>query len=253
MITACLNGDRAPRAHPRLPVTPDAVARATRGVVDAGAFMVHVHPRDEQGRESLEVDHVLATVGAIRSLVPDVRISVTTRDGIADDDREKLARVQAWPGPDQGGPDCATVNWHEPSAVRVAGLLRTNGIGVEAGIWTPHAATAFVSTNWPWQVERVLVEVIPGHTRGSDGLWAAERVLAALGMSAAPVLVHGEHAWAWPVLRWAQRSGYDVRIGLEDTLVLPTGREARDNTELVAEALRSGGGAPTQWPVPDPL
>ncbi|MDC5696472.1 3-keto-5-aminohexanoate cleavage protein [Intrasporangium calvum] len=253
MITACLNGDRAPRAHPRLPVTPDAVARAARDVVDVGAFMVHVHPRDAQGRESLDVDDVVATVGAIRALVPDVRVSVTTRDGIATDERDKLAQIRAWPAPEDGGPDCATVNWHEPGAVRLAGVLRTTGIAVEAGIWTPHAATAFVSTNWPWQVERVLVEVIPGHTRGSDGLWASERVLAALGMSPAPVLVHGERAWAWPVLRWAQRSGYDVRIGLEDTLVLPDGREARDNTELVAAALASDGGAPTQWPVPDPL
>ncbi|MDV3222469.1 3-keto-5-aminohexanoate cleavage protein [Intrasporangium sp.] len=253
MIKACLNGGRHPRAHPRLPVSPEAVGRAAREVVDAGAFMVHVHPRDEQGRESLAVGPLVDTMAAIRSLVPDVRISVTTRDGIAADEREKHALVSAWPGPDDGGPDCASVNWHEPGAVRVAGALRTKGIGVEAGIWTPHAATAFVSTNWPWQVERVLVEVIPGHTRGSDGVWAAERVLAALGMSPAPVLVHGEQAWAWPVLRWAQRSGYDVRIGLEDTLVMPSGREARDNAELVSEALRFGGGAPTQWPVPDPL
>jgi uncharacterized protein (DUF849 family) len=215
--------------------------------------MVHVHPRDENGRESLAVTDVVAAIAAIRALTPDVRISVSTRDGIAADERDRLNQVSGWPAPEHGGPDCASVNWHEAGAVRLAGILRSNGIGVEAGIWTPHAATAFVSTNWPWQVERVLVEVIPGHTRGSDGAWAAERVLAALGMSPAPVLVHGEEAWAWPVLRWAQRSGYDVRIGLEDTLVLPSGHEARDNTELVAEAVRSGGGAPTQWPVPDPL
>ena len=90
-------------------------------------------------------------------------------------------------------------------------------------------------------------------TPGSDGPWAAERILAALGMSPAPVLVHGEERWTWPVLRWAQASGYDVRIGLEDTLVLPTGKEARDNVELVTVAARSEPGTPSQWPVPDPL
>lgn len=253
MIAACLNGDRSPRAHPRLPVSPEALARAARAVVDAGAFMVHVHPRDEHGRESLLVADVVAATTAIRAAVPEARISVTTRDGIAQDDREKLRLVADWPGPGDGGPDSATVNWHESSAVRLAGTLRSRGIAVEAGIWTHHAATAFVSTNWPWQVERVLVELIPGHSRGSDGVWSAERVLAALGMSPAPVLVHGEQAWTWPVLRWAQRSGYDVRIGLEDTLILPSGREAYDNAELVAAAARSDGGAPTQWPVPDPL
>ena len=80
------------------------------------------------------------------------------------DARTKLAHVSEWPGPDLGGPDCASVNWHEDGALDVATALRDSGIGVEAGIWTPRATIAFVSTNWPWQVERVLVEVIPGVT-----------------------------------------------------------------------------------------
>jgi uncharacterized protein (DUF849 family) len=32
--------------------------------------------------------------------------------------------------------------------------------------------------------------------------------------------------------------GYGVRIGLEDTLVMPDGWVARDNAELVTEAVR---------------
>jgi uncharacterized protein (DUF849 family) len=55
------------------------------------------------------------------------------------------------------------------------------------------------------------------------------------------------------VLRWAQASGYDVRIGLEDTLVLPSGHEARDNAELVLAARTTSRGSPSQWPVPDPI
>ena len=72
-------------------------------------------------------------------------------------------------------------------------------------------------------------------------------------MTPAPALVHGERQWAWPVLRWAQASGYDVRIGLEDTRFLPDGDYAADNTELVEVAARSEPGTPSQWPVPDPL
>lgn len=252
MIKACLNGDRHPQARPRVPVTPDELARAAADAVEAGAFMVHVHPRGDDGFETLETRHVVDAVTAIRARTPGLRVGVSTRAGILDAQRRTLAHVSEWPSPDLGGPDCASVNWHEPGAVELAGALRENGIGVEAGIWTPRAATAFVSTNWPWQVERVLVETIPGVTPGSDGAWAAERILAALGMSAAPVLVHGEGRWAWPVLRWAQASGYDVRIGLEDTTVLPDGSAPRDNADLVAAAVRSEPGTPSQWPVPDP-
>jgi uncharacterized protein (DUF849 family) len=38
------------------------------------------------------------------------------------------------------------------------------------------------------------------------------------------------------VIERAMRRLYDVRVGLEDTLVLPDGRTARDNGELVAAA-----------------
>ena len=95
-------------------------------------------------------------VTAIRALTPGLRVSVSTRDGIVDSARTKLAHVADWPIPDLGGPDCASVNWHEGGALEIATTLRDNGIGVEAGIWTPRATIAFVSTNWPWQVERVL-------------------------------------------------------------------------------------------------
>ncbi len=253
MIKACLNGDRHPRSHPRLPVTPAQLAADARACAEAGAAMVHVHPRDERGLESLLAEHVTAAVRAIRVEAPGVPISVSTREGVEPDLRRRLALLAQWPGPEDGGPDCASVNWHEDGATEIARLLMVRGIGVEAGLWTPRAATRFVSTNWPWQVDRVLVEAIPGTSPGSSGAWAAERVLAALGMVPVPVVVHGEQAWAWPVLRWAQSAGYSVRIGLEDTLVLPSGRQARDNAELVLAAREQVPGASSGWPVPDPL
>ena len=52
--------------------------------------------------------------------------------------------------------------------------------------------------------------------------------------------------------RWAQAAGYDVRVGLEDTLYLPSGKAARDNAELVRAAASSEPSRPSQWPVPDP-
>lgn len=48
-----------------------------------------------------------------------------------------------------------------------------------------------------------------------------------------PVLLHGEERAAWPVLGLAIERGYQVRIGLEDTLETPDGMRAADNAELV--------------------
>ena len=235
MLKVCLNGHRSPRE--RVPVTPAQLAEAARAAVDAGASAIHVHPRGDLGRESLDDSLIVTTLAAIREVVPWVPVGVSTRAGICPDPRERLVLVKQWRGPDEGGPDFASVNWHEEGAVDVAGVLRSRGIGVEAGIFTPNAASSFVGSHWPWQVVRVLVEAIPGHTPGSDGVWAVERILTALGMQPGPLLVHGEGRWTWPVLRWAQDHHYATRIGLEDTLVDEQGIRARTNAELVTAAL----------------
>jgi uncharacterized protein (DUF849 family) len=57
------------------------------------------------------------------------------------------------------------------------------------------------------------------------------------------VLLHGEDAGAWPVLRLAGRLGLATRVGLEDTLVLPDGQRAVSNAQLVTEGLVQYGRA----------
>jgi len=45
------------------------------------------------------------------------------------------------------------------------------------------------------------------------------------------------------VLAAAQAAGVDMRVGLEDVLVLPDGRSAADNAQLVAAAVALTSGA----------
>ena len=51
-----------------------------------------------------------------------------------------------------------------------------------------------------------------------------------------PRLIHGTDEAVWPLLKRAMRGGHVSRIGLEDTLLLPTGELASDNTALVQAA-----------------
>ncbi|WP_455711960.1 3-keto-5-aminohexanoate cleavage protein [Streptomyces decoyicus] len=59
-----------------------------------------------------------------------------------------------------------------------------------------------------------------------------------------PVLLHGEDGGAWPVLRLAAVLGLATRIGIEDTLLLPDGRPATGNAQLVATAKTLVSGLP---------
>jgi uncharacterized protein (DUF849 family) len=47
---------------------------------------------------------------------------------------------------------------------------------------------------------------------------------------------HGYDAGCWAVNRRALERGHGIRTGLEDITLLPDGRAARDNADLVAAA-----------------
>ncbi len=51
-------------------------------------------------------------------------------------------------------------------------------------------------------------------------------------------LLHGFDETAWGLIKEAFKRGYDTRIGLEDTIFLPSGKKASSNLELTEEALK---------------
>lgn len=146
----------------------------------------------------------------------------------------RAARVRDW----TALPDFASVNWHEPGAEELAGVLLDLGVGVEAGLWSGTDGPArFAASPLGPRVLRVLAEVTDP---AADTAEASARALpAAIGDAhGRPVLLHGVEAGTWPVLRLAGRLGLATRAGLEDTLLLPDGERALSNAQLVRAALR---------------
>ncbi|MEU0209093.1 3-keto-5-aminohexanoate cleavage protein [Streptomyces canus] len=230
MVQVCLNGPRGAADGTAVPLTPESMAQAAAEAVAAGATDMHVHPKTPCGRDSLSPRVVAATLEAIRARVS-VPVGVTTGAWAEPDPSARLARVRGW----TVLPDHASVNWHEPGAEEIAAALIDLGVGVEAGVWsgTDAAARFAVSPLGP-KVLRVLAEV----TDTEAAETSARTLLAELGTAhGRPVLLHGEDAGAWPVLRLAGRLGLATRIGLEDTLALPDGRRAVSNAQLVTEGL----------------
>ena len=235
LLKACLNGPTKRDAHPSVPQTPAELAADAAAVVAAGAGAVHLHPRASSGVETLEPDSVLAAVAAVRAAIP-APVGVTTGLwAVGGDAARRMSLVGRWAGPDR--PDFASVNLSEPGAAELAALLASLGISVEAGIWTPDDADRLAGT-FGGEVLRILVEP---HDRTPDGAVAlAADIEAALdrhGLTA-PRLHHGYGPATWSVLRAGLRLGRDIRVGLEDTVVLPDGRPASGNRELVEAAAR---------------
>ncbi len=104
IVQACLNGARAIGFHPRLPLSPDALARDGASCVAVGAAELHVHARAADGSESLEA--MDATVLAIRHACPGTLIGVSTGAWIENDEKRTRDAVAGW----NELPDYASVN-----------------------------------------------------------------------------------------------------------------------------------------------
>src|SRR4051794_30390972 len=103
LLKACLNGRHDARAHPALPLTPAALAADTTAAANAGATAVHVHPRDDDGRETLDAALVDATVATIRRANPGIPVGVSTGAWILPDPIARAETVAAWREPDFAG------------------------------------------------------------------------------------------------------------------------------------------------------
>src|SRR5260221_14294122 len=66
MLKAALNGNGKQGSHPALPLGAGELSADAAACVRAGAAAIHLHPRDEDGRETLAGDVVDKTVRAVR-------------------------------------------------------------------------------------------------------------------------------------------------------------------------------------------
>jgi uncharacterized protein (DUF849 family) len=127
---------------------------------------------------------------------------------------------------------------NEPGIGELADLLTSLSIGIEAGVWVPGDARVLAAAGFRDRILWVLMEPeerTPADAVASAAETAAE--LARLGIMARQVR-HGYELATWEVLRASVADGQDIRIGLEDTTVLPDGSPAAGNGALAAAAAR---------------
>jgi uncharacterized protein (DUF849 family) len=243
-LQAALNGDRTKVAHPAVPVSVEELMRDTAACVAAGARAIHLHPRDPDGRETLEAEVVNEVVRKVRGGCG-VPVGVTTSAEIEPDPKRRLELVRDW-----HAPDYTSVNLSETGAKEVMEALVEAGIGIEAGVWTVEDAVRLGASGLGGRLTRILVE--PGELQLRHSVdKAAEAIglvgdihgtLDRLGLTA-PRLQHGDGEVTWVLLEDAIRRGLDTRIGLEDTLYDPGGERTTGNEALVRAAHELGAGA----------
>lgn len=230
VLGVALNGARD---HPRAPRTPDELAAAARACVEAGAVVLHFHPYDEDGRETLAAGPCAAALRAVRAACPGVPLSLSTSAAIEPHPGRRLELVAGW----TELPELVTANMGETGIVELCEHLIGRGVGIEAGLLSRGDAELFVRSEVADRCVRVLVEPLDQEPPEAAGhAEEIESVLLEAGLSVEQVH-HGDGVATWAVSERALRRGHGIRTGLEDTPVLPDGRTAPDNEALVRTAV----------------
>ena len=163
--------------------------------MDAGARVLHLHPYDATGVETLAAEPCAAALRAIRAACPGVVISLSTSAAIETDPRRRLSLVASW----TELPELVTANQGEPGILELCEHLLGRGVGIEAGLLSLADARAFARAGIAGRCVRALVEPLDADPEAAVTHAAAmEEVLAGAGITLAQVH-HGDGVATWPV------------------------------------------------------
>jgi uncharacterized protein (DUF849 family) len=141
LLEAALNGSRE---HPRVPRMPGELAEEARAAVDAGAQVIHMHPFDDEGRETLAALPSAAAVNTVRRACPGVPICLSTSAAIEPDPSRHVALVRSW----MVLPELVTANQGETGILELCELLLARGIRIEAGLLSVDDARRFDASGY---------------------------------------------------------------------------------------------------------
>ncbi len=239
VLTAALTGPIATKAdNPHLPTTPEEIAAEAAGAAEAGAAVVHVHLRDEQGRPTADLEVAHRTVGLIAER-SDVLIQLSTGVGL---DVAYAAREQIV----EARPAMATLNVcsmsfaggefrNPPDGVRrLAARMRELGVKPELEVYdTGHLEVALALEREGLLQAPLQFSIVLGVVGGAAA--TAENLVAMVGRLPAGAVwqVVGIGRSNLPMTAIGLALGGNARTGMEDTLMLRRGEPATGNRAMV--------------------
>ena len=239
VITCALTGPIATKAdNPSLPTTPEEIAEAARGAHEAGAAVVHVHVRDEQGRPTADLEIARRTLGLIAEACPAlVQLSTGVGLDVPFEQRERL--VEARPRMASLNPCSMSFGSGEfrnpPEGVRrLAARMLELGVKPELEIYdTGHLEVALQLAEEGLVPEPLQFSIVMGIRGGMPATPTALVQLVDRLPAGAVWQAIAIGRWNLPMTAIGLAMGGNARTGMEDALMLRRGVPAESNAQLV--------------------
>ena len=246
IITAAICGAEVTKEqNPAVPYTVEEIVREAKSAVDAGAAIVHLHVREDDGTPTQNRERFRECIEAIYKECPDVIIIPSTGGAVGMTADERLQPTELYP--EMATLDCGTCNFGDEVFENTMPMMRDfgkrmleNNIKPEYECFEMGHLDTILTMARKGQVpaaptQFIFVLGVPGCTPATvqNLCWLVNSIPAGSTWTATGI---GRHEFTLAAAAIAM--GGHVRVGFEDNLYIERGVLAKSNGELVAKVVR---------------
>ena len=246
IITAAICGAEVTKAsNPAVPYTVEEMVREAKAAYEAGAAILHIHVRNDDGTPTQDRERFRVVMDAIRKELPDVIMIPSTGGATGMSPEERLQPTELFP--EMATLDCGTCNFGDEIFDNTMPTMRAFGKRMLANNIKPEYECFEIG-----HLDTILTMAKKGEVPGAPMQF--NFVLGVNGCTPAtlPNLCHlvsqipagstwtvtGVGKSAWTMAAAGIAMGGNVRVGFEDNVYLGKGQKAGSNGELVAKVVR---------------
>ncbi len=246
IISACICGAEVTKENnPAVPYTVEEVVREAKSAYDAGAALIHLHVRWDDGTPTQDKGRFQEMVDAIRKECPDVIIQPSTGGAVGMTDLERLQSTEITPTPEMATLDCGTCNFggdeifiNTDNTINNFGdIMKERGIKPECEVFDKGMIDLALKAakkghiDYPIHFDFVLGVQMTATVRDlvimatsipADSTWTAT----------------GIGKTCWDIVAATIAMGGHVRVGFEDNVYMSKGVLAKSNGEMVERVVQ---------------
>ena len=246
IITAAICGAEVTKANnPAVPYTVDEIKQEAFLAYKAGAAIIHLHVRKDDGTPTQDKDRFAECINEIKALCPDCIIQISTGGAVGMSNEERLSPIELVP--EMATLDCGTINFGgDDIFINTENTIKDFAISMSKLHIKPEIEVfdkGMIDT--AIRLERQGYLHAPMHFNfvmgTSGGIAATVRDFSYLCDSiphGSTFTATGIGRHAFPIATLSIIAGGHVRVGFEDNVYLSKGILAKSNAELVEKAVK---------------
>ncbi|MFX1349365.1 MAG: 3-keto-5-aminohexanoate cleavage protein [Promethearchaeota archaeon] len=248
IITAAICGAEVTKKNnPNIPYTVEEIGREAECAYNAGASIIHLHVREDDGTPTQDKERFRECIEEIKKRCPDVIIMPSTGGAVGMTNEERLQPIYLEPAPEIATLDCGTMNYGggdeifintENTIIHFAEEMNKRGIKYELECFDKGMVDTALRLNQKGYIKEPMhFNFVLGVI---GGITATQRDLEFLKGSIPEdstftVCAIGKHEF--PMITLSIKMGGHARVGFEDNVYLSKGKLAKSNGELVEKAV----------------